>query len=521
MDEITSILFLMFLGFLTLFFFKLKSAANDKNIGKNLPPNIGQNFVSKIRWLNLSVLTMAEALRKFGSSIGPIVTVYFGPFPFVFIRDRNLIHEALVKKGSAFSERAFFSKDSASARFSSNGFIISFSRGQINKILRKNMISQILNSSGTKSFSTHRKYIIGLLLNDLRKTAQNGDGTVGIVGHFRSSLFMLVSLMCFGKLEDDLVHKIEMNHRSLIDIFFKLNVFDISPVLGKIFFFKRWRRFVSMRETQEALYTPLIQDIRRRRDEGIIGHSYVDTIIPLDIPVEGGTTRKPTDNEVVSLCHEFFTTGVETTITTIEWAMANIIKHPRIQKRLLDEINRVIPAGTNTEDIEENSLLNMPYLKAVIYETLRRHPPVEVLLPHSNTHGDETIGPYFIPKGSIVNAVLDVGMDGNVWSDPNEFRPERFLVKGGEVDEFDEDSVDITGNKKDVKLIPFGLGRRLCPGIGMAMLHIRYFLACLVREFEWKTIGENDEVDLTYKFAFSTVMKNQLNARIRLWKSIT
>jgi len=430
----------------------------------------------------------------------------------------------MVKKGSAFSERPFFSKNSASARFSSNGFIISFSRGQINKILRRNMISQMLNSSGTKSFITHRKYIIGLLLNDLRKTAQNGDGIVGIVGSFRSSLFMLVSLMCFGKLEDDLVHKIEMNHRGLVDIFFKLNVFDISPVLGKIFFFKRWRKFVSMRETQEALYTPLIQDIRRRRDEGIIDNSYVDTIIPLDIPVEGGsttTTRKPTDNEVVSLCHEFFTTGVETSIATIEWAMANIIKHPHIQKRLLNEINRVIPAGTNTEDIEENSLLNMPYLKAVIYETLRRHPPVESLIAHSNTHGDETIGPYFIPKGSIVNIVMDVGMDENVWTDPNEFKPERFLVKGGEVDEFDENVADITGNKEDVKLIPFGLGRRLCPGIAMAMLHIRYFLACLVREFEWKTAGENDEVDLSHKFAFSIVMKNQLNARIRLRKSAT
>ncbi|KMZ66877.1 hypothetical protein ZOSMA_2847G00010, partial [Zostera marina] len=485
MDEITSILFLVILGSLTILFFKMKPA--DKNTGKNLPPNLGQNFVHKLLWLKVSLLTAGYAIKGFGTKLGPIVTAYFGPFPAIFVLDRNLIHEAFVKKGKILT------------------------------LLRRNLTSQILNSSGTKSFSVHRKKIIGLLLRDLRGKARNGGSDVGIIGLFRSSLFMLVSLMCFGKQDDDLVDDIEMNHRGLVDIFFKLNVFDFSPVLAKILYFKRWRSFTSMRKRQEELYIPIIQKIRRRRDEqGIKENSYIDTVLALDIPVEDGTIRKPTDDEAVSLAHEFFTTGMETTITTIEWAMANIIKHPHIQKRLLDEINSVVPKEMATEDIEEDSLLNMPYLKAVIYETLRRHPPVETLLPHSNPQGDETIGPYHIPKGSMINAILDVGMDENVWPDPNEFNPERFLMKKGQVVEFDENVADITGNKREVKLIPFGLGRRLCPAIAMAMLHIRYYLACLVREFEWKTAEGNDEVDLTREYIFSIVMKNQLNARVRL-----
>ncbi|GJN12433.1 hypothetical protein PR202_ga30711 [Eleusine coracana subsp. coracana] len=147
----------------------------------------------------------------------------------------------------------------------------------------------------------------------------------------------------------------------------------------------------------------------------------------------------------------------------------------------------------------------MPYLKAVVLEALRRHPPGHYVLPHAAREDTELDG-FRVPAGAPVNfAVGEIGLDAEVWSAPMEFRPERFLP-GGEGED-----VDLTGSK-EIKMMPFGAGRRVCPGMALAMLHLEYFVANLVREFEWREV-EGEEVDLTEKLEFTVVMKRPLKAR--------
>ncbi|RVW78640.1 Cytochrome P450 89A9 [Vitis vinifera] len=152
----------------------------------------------------------------------------------------------------------------------------------------------------------------------------------------------------------------------------------------------------------------------------------------------------------------------------------------------------------------------MPYLKAVILEGLRRHPPGHFVSPHSVTQ-DVVLDGYIIPKNTIVNfMVAEIGRNPNVWEDPMEFKPERFLNKNGDGD--GGEVFDITGSS-EIKMMPFGAGRRMCPGYGLAMLHLEYFVANLVWSFEWKAV-EGDEVNLSEKQQLSTVMKNPLKARL-------
>ncbi|CBI26433.3 unnamed protein product, partial [Vitis vinifera] len=132
---------------------------------------------------------------------------------------------------------------------------------------------------------------------------------------------------------------------------------------------------------------------------------------------------------------------------------------------LLEEISGVM--GEGKEEVEEEDLQKMPYLKAVILEGLRRHPPGHFVLPHSVTQ-DITFEGYVIPKNASLNfMVSEMNWNPKIWEDPMEFKPERFLNSKGNGDEV----FDITGSR-EIKMMPFGAGRRICPGHGLAMLHL-------------------------------------------------
>lgn len=319
------------------------------------------------------------------------------------------------------------------------------------------------------------------------------------------AMFCLLVLMCFGdKLEDKVIKDIERVQRELLRNFIRFNVLNFFPRFGKILFRERWNLLHTLRANQRKVLLPLIQARREKKSQGDATDvtAYVDTLLDLTLPEEGG--RKLKDQEIIGLASEFLNAGTDTTSTALQWIMANLVKHQDIQVKLFDEIKVV----NTTEDgeIKEEDLHRLPYLKAVVLEGLRRHPPGHFVLPHA-VKEDVHLGEYTVPKDSNVNfMVAEIGWDPKIWDDPMEFRPERFMNEG-------EEGFDLTGSR-EIKMMPFGAGRRICPGISLALLHLEYFVANLVREFEW-IAEEGDDVDMAEKQEFTVVMKNPLRARIR------
>ncbi|KAJ6740789.1 FLAVONOID 3'-MONOOXYGENASE-RELATED [Salix purpurea] len=169
---------------------------------------------------------------------------------------------------------------------------------------------------------------------------------------------------------------------------------------------------------------------------------------------------------MVSLCSEFLHAGTDTTSTALQWIIANLVKYQQIQEKLFVEIKGVVHDGE--ENIKEEQLQKMLYLKAVILEGLRRHPPAHFVLPHAVTE-DVILGTYVVPKDATINfMVAEMGWDPEVWEDPMAFKPERFL-------ESEAETFDITGSR-EIKMMPFGAGRRICPGYGLALLHLEFSL---------------------------------------------
>ncbi|XP_039128151.1 cytochrome P450 89A2-like [Dioscorea cayenensis subsp. rotundata] len=499
----------LFIIISTFFFFKTLNNGG-------LPPGPATiPIIGNLQWLWTSFTNIEPFLRDLHARLGPIVTLRIGSRQAIFIADRHLAHNALVTNGAIFADRP--PALPATRVLNSNQHnISSASYGPLWRLLRRNLISEILHSSRVKLFSDGRQWVLNILTGKIRASAEaNNSIVLDFKENLQFSMFCLLVFMCFGeKLDEKGIRDIETAQRNFLLYVTKLGVFAFVPRISKLIFRKRWNTAMDLRQKQKDIIIPLIRTREKHKEkENKQGRSddekerfvcsYLDSLLDVKLPEEGN--RKLDDSEIVSICSEFLNAGTDTTATALEWIMANLVKQPDIQAKLFDEIQGVV--GSEAEEVKEEELHKMPYLKAVVLEGLRRHPPGHFVLPHTVTE-DVMLNGYVIPKGASVNfMVAEMGRDEKVWENPMEFRPERFM-KGGE-----GEGVDITGNK-GIKMMPFGVGRRICPGLTLALLHLEYFVANLIKEFEWKAV-DGKEIDLIQeKSEFTIVMKNTFHARV-------
>ncbi|XP_072998288.1 cytochrome P450 89A2-like [Typha latifolia] len=498
------ILLSIFLATTILLFFHAKNGKPPLPPG---PPFIP--FFGNLLWLrrSVSLQNIEPVLRSLRARYGPVITLRFGSRKSIFVADRSLAHRALVSQGATFSDRP--APVPSTQLFSADSYVISSAPyGPLWRLLRRNLIAEILHPSRVKSFSASRRWVVGVLSDHLR-----AQPDAPAVESFRFAMFCLLVLMCFGeKLDEEAIKKVEIAQRGFLLYASKLTVLSILPKISRLVFRNRIKTANELRQREKEVLMPLIRariEFRKRNgdqkndeeEEKRFLHSYVDSLLEIRIPEEGG--RALTEDEMVALCTEFLNAGTDTTTTALQWIMANLVKNQEIQRRVAEEIESVVG---EREIEEEEDMEKMKFLKAVILEGLRRHPPGHFVLPHAVTEESE-IGGYRVPKEAVMNfMVAEMALDEEVWKEPMEFKPERFL-EGGE-----GEGLDVTGSR-EIKMMPFGAGRRICPGLGLAMLHLQFFVANLVREFQWLPV-EGKEVDLAEKPEFTVVMKNPLVAHI-------
>lgn len=210
----------------------------------------------------------------------------------------------------------------------------------------------------------------------------------------------------------------------------------------------------------------------------------------LDAMIDNGFS----DLQVDILLMELISAGSDTTTSTIEWAMAELLRNKGAMRKLKAELASKL--GEN-DIITESNVSELPYLAACVKETLRIHPPTPFLIPR---RAPETckIMDYTIPKNSklFVNAWA-IGRDSNTWEDALSFRPERFL----------NSNVDFRG--QDFEFIPFGAGRRICPGLGFARQEIQLILASLIHYFEWSLPNGEDPMQLDMEDKFGVTIQKE------------
>ncbi|WCJ22119.1 Cytochrome P450 76T24 [Euphorbia peplus] len=249
----------------------------------------------------------------------------------------------------------------------------------------------------------------------------------------------------------------------------KPNLVDSFPILKNI--------YPQRSRDRVALYFGRLLDLFDRIfDERLQARkelSYISTNDMLDslISINEDNKEHIDRNTIKHLFMDLVTAGTDTTSSTLEWAMSELLRNPETLRKARTEIEQTIDKDGM---IGESDVAQLPYLRAVIKETFRLHPPAPLLLPRK-AGTDVEIGGYTIPKDAqvMVNAWA-IGRDQNVWENPKLFMPERFL----------DSTIDVRG--QHFELIPFGAGRRICPGIPLAMRMLHLMLSSLIQRFDWK-----------------------------------
>ncbi|KAE8689250.1 Cytochrome P450 77A1 [Hibiscus syriacus] len=393
----------------------------------------------------------------------------------ILLSDAKLFHEAFIEKGAVFASRP--RENPTRSIFSCNKFTINAAvYGPEWRSLRRNMVQNMLSSSRIKEFVGTRRQAMDKLIDRLRAEAEGNGGVVSVLKNARFAVFCILLGMCFGiEMDEETVERMDKTMKSVL-IALDPRIDDYLPILSP-FFAKQRKQALHVRKQQIEYIVPFIQQRRAAlqdpgSDKSAMPFSYLDTLF--DLKVEGRGSE-PSDPELVSLCSEFINGGTDTTATALEWGIARLIQNPDIQSKLFDEIKWT-------------------------------HPPTYFSLTHAATE-PATLGGFDIPVDANVESFLPgISEDPKIWSNPEKFDPDRFYSG--------KEDADLTGVTM-VKMMPFGAGRRICPGLTMATVHIHLMLARMVQEFEWTAYPPNSTIDFTGKFEFTVVMKNALKAIIK------
>lgn len=268
-----------------------------------------------------------------------------------------------------------------------------------------------------------------------------------------------------------------------------LKVFDLQGI--------RRRSVVSVRKVLSIFRRFVGERLKMREGTGSIGNDDVLDAL-LNISLDDGKIEMDKD-EIEHLLLNIFVAGTDTSTYTLEWAMAELMHNPEIMSKVQNELEQVVGKGN---PIEETDVAKLPYMQAVIKETFRVHPPVPLLLPRK-AETDVEIGDYIIPKDAqvLVNAWA-ISRDPSKWENPNVFAPERFL----------DSEIDFKGHH--FELIPFGSGRRICPGLPLAIRMMPLMLGSLVNCFNWRLEDGLSAEDLNKEDEYGITLEKSQPVRI-------
>ncbi|XP_058196839.1 premnaspirodiene oxygenase-like [Rhododendron vialii] len=357
--------------------------------------------------------------------------------------------------------------------------------------IRKICILELLSAKNVRSFRSIREDEVFHLIKSIKSS-------FGLPINLTKKIFSLTNDItfraAFGKRYEDEDALIPLIKES-IELSGGFDVCDLFPSLKVLQFLSGMRsKLVGLHRKMDQMLENIINEHEEnlgssKERNGEVGEENLVDVL-LRLKQRGGLQFPITNNNIKAIIQEIFSAGTETSSSTVEWAMSEMVRNQRVMEKTQDELRQALRGNKR---ICETDLQELIYLKLVIKETLRLHPPAPLLLPRVCREQAEIDG-YLIPiKTKVIVNAWAMGRDPEYWDDAEKFSPERF----------DNSPVDFIGN--DFQYIPFGAGRRICPGMSFGLANVELPLAQLLYHFNWKLPSgtKPEDLDMTETFGAS------------------
>ncbi|XP_041991646.1 cytochrome P450 71A8-like [Salvia splendens] len=406
---------------------------------------------------------------------GPLMLLHFGSVPVVIVSSAEFAREVMVTHDTTFANRPRFKAMMKMVYGCRNVSLSSY--GEYWRRLRSIVVLQMLSNKRVQSYRAIREEEAALVVKKIGEAS--GNTAVDLSAMFESFSNDVVGRSAFGaKLRDsENGRKFLDAMADLMELLGIIDIGDFIPWLGWIGRVNGFdRRLDNTAKKLDQVLESVIQERMGVKDTNT--EYFVDIL--LDI-YDHKTADASHRDSVKAIILDIFVGGTDTISTTMEWTMSELLRHPTVMEKMQHEVRGILK---QKQEIRDEDVQKMHYLKAVMKEAMRLHPPLPLLVPRLASKDVQVKG-FDISAGTIVmiNAWA-IGRDPVSWDQPQTFMPERFL----------NSSIDFKG--LDFELIPFGGGRRGCPGIPYASAEMELLLAHLVRKFDWKLANGVEPKDL-------------------------
>lgn len=433
-------------------------------------------------------------MQKFTQKYGPLVYIHIGMVPTVVTDDPKYVKEFLLKQDHVFASRP---KNIASEHFTFGGNDIAFAPyGPHWKAVRRICLMELLTPKKIEFFRQGRIEEVECMVRDVCRASLEGRN-VNMRNLFGALTSNAITRMVLGQRFFGLKGagpEVAADHKAKIYESFSLinafNIGDYLPFLRPLDLQGHERRMKDIMKWVDNLYDSIIQEqcLELKNGSETEPLNFVHTLLQAE-----RLDKNLNMTKIKAILIDIVAAGTDTSSVTSEWTMAELLRHPEYMTKVREEIDEVVGHGRH---VEESDLAHLRILRAVVKEVFRLHPVGGFLIPHISMEDTKVQG-FDIPKNTrILINTYSLGRNPAVWRNPNEFEPQRFIT---------DDKGHVDFNDPDCRIVPFGQGRRGCPGAALGMNVVLLGLARLIHLFNWFPLCKDklDDSDMVEAFGYT------------------
>ncbi|KAM3341942.1 cytochrome CYP82D47 [Capsicum galapagoense] len=494
-------------GSFLFFFFLHKLLLSSKKQSRNVPEAGGAwPIIGHLHLLNGPQMPH-KIFSHIADKYGPIFRLKLGVNQVVIVSDPKIAKECFTTNDMAFANRP---KSIASEILGYNYALFGLAPyGPYWRDIRKIATIELLSARRIEMFSDIREFEVKLAVKEIYNKSGKLNGVVKMETKewFANLIMNIMVRILFGVRytdnDNDERSKAQKAIRRFLELLGAFVVADFLPYLRWLDIGGHEKAMKENAKEMDSLAEAWLAEHRRKRKSkgNKCGNEedFMDVMLSIceDKDFAAGFD---VDTIIKTTCMALLAAGADTIIVTLTWTLSLLLNNYEALKKAQDELDSHVG---KSRWVQESDVKNLVYLQAIVNESFRLYPAAPLLLPHESIE-DCVVSGYDIPKGTrlLVN-IWKFHHDPNIWPNPHEFKPERFLTT--------HKDVNVRGNH--FELIPFGSGRRMCPGTFLGFQVVQYVLAMLLQGFEIKKPSD-EPIDMSESFGLTIFKASPLEVHL-------